>query len=80
MGVEKDMRPGEELVGCLRPFIEHLVSSSLSPKTIRRHVDNLWLLGGEIIRDLNDDRSLRRLPAEPAAEQSYPRGWWAPLV
>jgi len=41
------------MVACLRPFIEHLASSSLSPKTIRRHVDNLWMLGGEIIRDLN---------------------------
>src|ERR1700719_28594 len=57
MGLEKDLPPGEELVACLRPFIEHLASSSLSPKTIRRHVDNLWLLGGEIIRDLNCDPS-----------------------
>jgi hypothetical protein len=35
-------------------------SSSLSPKTIRRHVDNLWILGGEIIRDLHYDPSLRK--------------------
>jgi hypothetical protein len=27
--------------------------SSLSPKTISKHVDNLWLAGSEIIRDLN---------------------------
>ncbi len=64
MGVEKDVPPGEELVACFRPFIEHLASSSLSSKTIRRHVDNLWLLGGEIIRDLNYDPSLRKLPAD----------------
>src|SRR5215831_7423118 len=64
MGVEKDLPIGDELVACLRPFIEHLASSSLSPKTIRRHVDNLWLLGGEIIRDLNFDPSLRRVSAE----------------
>jgi len=64
MGVEKDVPPGEELVACLWPFVEHLASSSLSPKTIRRHVDNLWLLGGEIIRDLNYDPSLRRLAAD----------------
>jgi hypothetical protein len=63
MGLEKDLPPGEELVACLRPFIEHLASSSLSPKTIRRHVDNLWLLGGEIIRDLNYDPSLRKMAA-----------------
>src|SRR5258708_34472151 len=64
MGLEKDLPPGEELVANLRPFIEHLASSSLSPKTIRRHVDNLWLLGGEIIRDLNYDPSLRKMAAD----------------
>jgi hypothetical protein len=64
MGVEKDVPPGEELVACFRPFIEHLAISSLSPKTIRRHIDNLWLLGGEIIRDLNYDPALRKIPAD----------------
>src|ERR1022692_1064939 len=64
MGLEKDLLPGEALVICFRPFIEHLASSSLSPKTIRRHVDNLWMLGGEIIRDLHYDPSLRKIPAE----------------
>jgi len=64
MGLEKDLPPGEELLTQLRPFIEHLALSGLSPKTIRRHVDNLWLLGGEIIRDLHYDPSLRKLSAE----------------
>ncbi len=64
MGVEKDLPPGEALVVCLRPFLEHLASSGLSRKTIRRHIDNLWLLGGEIIRDLNEDPSLRKVAAE----------------
>jgi hypothetical protein len=63
MGTEKDLSAGEQLLVC-RPFIAHLAASSLSPKTIRRHVDNLWLLGGEIIRDLNEDPSLRKRPAE----------------
>lgn len=60
MGWEKDLPPGEKLVTCFRPFLEHLASTSLSPKTIRKHVDNLWVLGGEIIRDLNETPSLRR--------------------
>jgi hypothetical protein len=51
-------------VACLRPFIERLASSGLSRKTFRRHVDNLWLLGGEIIRDLHEDPSLRKVAAE----------------
>jgi len=61
IGLEKDLPPGEQLLACFRPFIEHLASSSLSPKTIRKHVDNLWMLGGEIIRDLHEDPSLRKV-------------------
>jgi len=64
MGLEKDLPPGEALVACFRPFIEHLASSGLAPRTIRCHVGNLWLLGGEIIRDLNYDPSLRKKTAE----------------
>jgi hypothetical protein len=64
MGMEKDLPPGEKLVVCFRPFMEHLIGSDLSPKTIQKHVDNLWVLGGEIIRDLNEDLSLRKLPVE----------------
>lgn len=64
MGWEKDLPPGERLVACFRPFLEQLASSSLSGKTIRRHVDNLWLLGGEIIRDLNQTPSLRTVGVE----------------
>jgi hypothetical protein len=26
-----------------------------NPKTVKRHLDNLWLLGGELIRDINMD-------------------------
>jgi hypothetical protein len=65
MGLDKDLPPGEELLTHLRPFIEHLASSGLAPRTIRRHVDNLWLLGGEIIRDLHYDPSLRKRATEP---------------
>src|SRR6266704_5061218 len=64
MGWEKDLPPGEKLVACFRPFIEHLASSSLTRKTIRKHIDNLWILGGEIIRDLNETPSLRKKNVE----------------
>jgi len=64
MGWDKDLPPGEKLVACFRPFIEHLASSDLSRKTIRKHIDNLWILGGEIIRDLNETPSLRKKPVE----------------
>ena len=59
MGLEKDLPPGQKLVACFRPFLEALAASDLSPKTIQKHVDNLWSLGGEIIRNLNETPSLR---------------------
>ena len=55
MGLEKDLPPGEQLLALFRPFLEYLAASDLSPKTIQKHVDNMWVLGGEFIRDLNDD-------------------------
>lgn len=64
MGMEKDLLPGNGLIACFRPFIEYLAGTGLSSKTIRRHVDNLWSLGGEIIRDLHYDPSLRKRTAE----------------
>ena len=64
MGEEKDIPPGEELVACFRPFLRALAASDLSPKTIQKHVDNLWALGGEIIRNLNETPSLRRKSIE----------------
>ena len=71
MGWEKDVPPGEELVACFRPFLAYLVmSSDLSPKTIQKHIDNLWLLGGEIIRDLNETPSLRKKKIEQMLSDS----------
>jgi hypothetical protein len=64
MGQEKDLAPGAKLVACFRPFLEALAASGLSPKTIQKHVDNLWALGGEIIRELNETPSLRRKSIE----------------
>src|SRR5688572_12905920 len=64
MGLEKDLPPGEQLVGLFRPFLERLAASDLSPKTIQKRVDNLWALGGEFIRDLHNDPSLRKKPVE----------------
>jgi hypothetical protein len=64
MGLEKDLLPGEQLLTLFRPFLENLAASDLSPKTIQKHVDNMWALGGEFIRDLNYDQSLRKRPVE----------------
>src|SRR5437660_10609514 len=62
IGLEEDLPPGEQLVTLFRPSLEHLAASKLSPKTIQKHVDKVWALGGEFIRDLHNDPSLRRRP------------------
>ena len=66
MGLEKDLPAGEQLLALFRPFLEHLAASNLSPKTIQKHVDNMWALGGEFIRDLNYDPPLRKKSVEQA--------------
>ena len=52
------------MVACFKPFLRSLLNAHLSPGTLRRHRDNLWLLGGEIISRLQIDRGLRRQPIE----------------
>ena len=64
MGVEEDLLPGQQLLELFHPFLEHLAASNLSPKTIQRHVDNMWALGGEFIRDLHFDPAMRKKPAK----------------
>jgi hypothetical protein len=64
MGEAKDLPPGRRLVEYFTPFLLHLAESGLSKKTIQNHVDNMWLLGGEIIRDVNEEPRLRKRLAE----------------
>jgi hypothetical protein len=64
MGEPEDLPAGQRIVACFRPFLEHLQQRDLSRKTIRKHVDNLWALGGEVIRHLNQTPSLRKRPLE----------------
>src|ERR1700722_9400299 len=66
MCLEKDLLAGQQLLTLFRPFLEHLAASDLSPKTIQKHVDNMWALGGEFIRDLHYDPSLRKKPVDAA--------------
>jgi len=78
-GCADDLQPGERLVACFRAFIEHLASSGLSGKTIRQHANNLWLLGGEMIRKLNQTPSLRKAGVERLLrDQIYEDG--GPLI
>jgi hypothetical protein len=74
MGLEKDLPPGEQLITLFRPFLEYLAASELSPKTIQKHLDNIWALGGEFIRDLHYDPSLRKKPVTLALHRMIEYG------
>ena len=76
-GPEKDLPPGEQLLALLRPFLEYLAASDLSPKTIQKSVDNIRVVGGEFIRDLHNDPSLRKRPVDRVLSQRIENG--APL-
>ena len=53
MGMKEDVPYGKGIVDAMRPFIEALVEDGLSDRTIQKHAGNLWLLGGEIIREVS---------------------------
>ena len=61
-GEERDVIAGEQIVAVFTPFLLHLLAQGLTRKTLNLHRDNLWLLGGEIIRDINDTPKLRKRP------------------
>jgi hypothetical protein len=55
-----DIVTGEKILhSVFIPFLDFLISKKLTKRTIKRHVDNIWLLGGEIIGRVNMDESLR---------------------
>lgn len=63
-GIAKDEGVGRNLTDLMRLFVLSLVQRHLAPKTIRRHLDNLWVIGGEIIRQLHDTPSRRTKAAK----------------
>jgi hypothetical protein len=63
-GEERDVIPGEQIVAVFTPFLLDLLAQGLSRKTRNLHRDNLWLLGGEIIRDINETPKLRKRPVQ----------------
>ena len=78
-GTDEDEPVGRDLVAILRPFMMHLQQQELSRRTLRRHLDNLWLIGGEAIRKLDDEPGLRDKPASELLLESI-QGGEAPLV
>ena len=66
---ELDVAVGQQIVEILTPFLLHLLDQGLARKTVSRHRDNLWVLGGELIRRRYEDDELARLDVESALRQ-----------
>jgi hypothetical protein len=52
------------MVEYFKPFLRDLLTLGLSRTTLRRHRNNIWVLGGEVVRRLQMDSRLRRRPVE----------------
>ena len=46
---QRDIATGQRIVQFLTPFLLHLLGQRLATKTLHRHRDHLWMLGGELI-------------------------------
>lgn len=78
---ERDLIPGLALLELFVPFLEHLrAHSGLARKTLRRHRDNLWMLGGDIIRRLHEEPALRKRPVRDTLLEPLDDDEGAPLI
>ena len=64
MGTEQDLDYGKRLLEEMRPFAEFLAEVGLAKNTVKRHLSNLWFLGGEIIRDVRLNKEYSAPPCE----------------
>lgn len=64
-----DIVIGQQLIALITPFLLHLLDQGLAKTTVRRHRDNLWALGGELVRRRYDDDDLARLDIKDAVQQ-----------
>ena len=64
-----DIVVGQQIVQVLTPLLLHLLDQGLAMATVRRHRDNIWSLGGELIRRRYDDDELARQDVTDAIRQ-----------
>lgn len=59
---DDDLEPGADLVDAFQPFVRHLHHKGLATNTIRRHMNELWALGGALIRQRQMDDPPEPIP------------------
>jgi hypothetical protein len=61
---ELDVPVGERIVEEFKPFLLQLIQQDRAGKTVKKYADYLWVLGGELIRHVNEEEEKdRTLPA-----------------
>ena len=60
--VDEDISTGRTIVAIFTPFLEHLLTLGCARKTLLRHRDHIWMLGGEMIRRRHEDPDLLAVP------------------
>ncbi len=61
---QSDIHLGELILEYFRPFLLYLLHQGMAIKTLQRHRDHLWMLGGEIIRRCQEEPKLSRKPTK----------------
>lgn len=68
MGIEEDLAYGRKLLSWFANFLQALYDEGMSRKSFARYRDNLWLLGGTIIREVSLYEEYQDDPLEKLAE------------
>jgi hypothetical protein len=63
---DSDIPPGQQIVDVFAGCILDMLNQGLAVRTIKRHRDNLWALGGHLIKRRYDDKKLARMEARDA--------------
>jgi|SRR3972149_5208343 len=67
-GTEKDLGYGKKLLPFMEKFIHYLKAQGLSRKTLKEYVDCVWLLGGQIVKEVSIYREYKMDPAKKLLE------------
>ena len=62
MGLKVDLEYGKKLLPYMEEFLNNLIKRDLSRKTLKDHIDNTWLLGGSIIRQVSTYEEYKTAP------------------
>ncbi len=74
MGIEEDLAYGRKLLLYFSGFLQALYSEGMFRKTFTQYRDNLWLLGGTIIREVSLYEEYQDDPLEKLAESAADDG------